>query len=235
MEIFSTHISGEKYCKPSSGLFINEFMSSNMSIPDENGEFNDWIEIYNANTFAFDVGGLYLTDSIGAPTKFRIPSHSPSLTTIKPRGYLVLYANDQKEQRPRHLNFKLDRDGEQIALIHYDGRSVIDSLSYRKQYSNASSSRLHSEGKWLSIPPSPGAENICPDLSNLVINEVMGYNRTIIGDDHGEYDNWLELYDKSYESINIGGLFFTDSLANPYKFRISSEFPDSTTIEPYSL
>ncbi len=217
-----------------SGLFINEFMTSNRTIPDDSGEFEDWIEIYNANSYGVDVGGLYVTDSLGAPTKFRIPSHTPSMTTINPNGYLLLFADDQKNQGIHHLNFKLSREGEQIALIHYDERTVIDSLSYTEQFSNASSSRFRDEGLWLSIPPSPGAENICPDLSNLVINEVMGNNKTAVEDDHGEFDSWMELYNKGDTPIDIGGLFLSDSMANPYKFRVSTEYSDSTTIDPYA-
>jgi len=170
---------------------------------------------------------------MGDPSKYRIPSHSPSLTSIKPNGYLLLYADDQKDQGVQHANFKLGREGEQIALIHYDEHTVIDSLSYKEQFKNASSSRIPHEDVWLSIPPSPGAENICPDLSFLVINEVMGYNKTAVADDFGEFDNWIELYNKGDEAINIGGLFFTDSIANPYKFRLSSEVPDSTIIEAH--
>ncbi len=216
-----------------SGLLINEFMTSNSSIPDENGEFEDWFEIFNTNPYSVDVGGLYLTDSIGAPTKFRIPSHTPSMSTISPQGYLVFFADDQQDQGINHVNFKLKREGEQIVLLHYDERTVIDSLSYRKQFNNASTSRLQIEGEWYSIPPTPGAENIYPDLSNLVINEVMGNNKTVIGDDYEEYENWLELYNKGDTPINIGGLYFSDSLADQYKFRMSSEYPDSTSIDPY--
>ncbi len=34
-------------------------------------------------------------------------------------------------------------------------------------------------------------------------------------DDHGEYDSWMELYNKGDMPIDIGGLYFTDSLADP--------------------
>jgi hypothetical protein len=61
----------------------------------------------------------------------------------------------------------------------------------------------------------------------------MGNNKTVIGDDYGEYENWLELYNKGDTPIDIGGLYFSDSLANQYKFRMSSEYPDSTSIDPY--
>lgn len=55
------------------GLFINEFMADNDTIAaDEYGEYDDWIEIYNSNSAAVDLGGMYLTDDIEAPTKWMI-------------------------------------------------------------------------------------------------------------------------------------------------------------------
>ncbi len=121
-------------------------MTSNNSIPDENGEFEDWIEIYNANNYSVNVGGLYLTDSMDAPTKFRIPSHSPTSTTIGPRDYFIIFADGQKEQGIYHAVSDYGEKGEQIALIHYDEDEVLDSLSYREQFKDASFSRIEDEG-----------------------------------------------------------------------------------------
>ena len=42
----------------SAQLFINEFMADNTStISDEQGKYEDWIEIYNAGSTAIDLGG----------------------------------------------------------------------------------------------------------------------------------------------------------------------------------
>ena len=51
-------------------LFINEFLASNSTvIANDVGEFDDWVEIYNVNPFPTDIGGMYLTDDLGNPTK----------------------------------------------------------------------------------------------------------------------------------------------------------------------
>ena len=51
-------------------LVINEFMASNSSESrDPQGEYEDWIEIHNYGAEAINVGGLYLTDDLSAPTK----------------------------------------------------------------------------------------------------------------------------------------------------------------------
>ena len=54
-------------------------MSSNYSIiDDDEGDFDDWIEIYNGEDKAVDIGGMYLTDNLENPTKWRIPDDAPT-------------------------------------------------------------------------------------------------------------------------------------------------------------
>src|SRR4030042_1244411 len=48
-------------------LVINEFMASNNSdsgISDPQGDYDDWIEIYNFGDTAIDIGGMYLTGDL---------------------------------------------------------------------------------------------------------------------------------------------------------------------------
>ena len=58
-------------------LFINEFLASNSSIKtDENGEYDDWIEIYNGTENEINIGGLYITDNLDNVDKYQIPFNS---------------------------------------------------------------------------------------------------------------------------------------------------------------
>ncbi len=112
-------------------LYINEFMASNDAAnTDEYGEYEDWIEIYNPGTEAVDIGGMYISDDLTDLTTYQIPSTFPDSTTIRPGGYLVLYADKQPEQGILHVNIKLSGKGEQIALTAPNGTTVLDSLTY---------------------------------------------------------------------------------------------------------
>ena len=72
-------------------LVINELMASNnTSIQDPQGQYDDWIEIYNYGIDAIDIGGMYLTDNLSIPTKWRIPANNPASTTIPAGGYLLI-------------------------------------------------------------------------------------------------------------------------------------------------
>ncbi len=216
-----------------SGILINEFSASNRSLPDDHGEYEDWIEIYNGNDYSVDIGGLYLTDSLANRTKHRIPITSPDSTTIPPKGFLVLWADNQPEQGVLHLGFGLRRGGEQLGFVQYDGLGYIDSLTFGEQYSASSVSRYpDGQDQWQHLPSSPGSENTSTSVTGLYINEFSSSNRSSITDEYGEYEDWIEIYNSHTDSIDVGGLFITDSLAYGMRYRIPSTSPDSTTIPP---
>ena len=122
-------------------LLINEFLASNDSCcTDENGEYEDFIEIYNADDEAVDIGGMYITDGLDAPTTWQIPTTAPDTTTIDPGGFLLLWADKQSEQGILHVEIKLSGDGEQIGLFTSDATNniPIDTLTSDDLHSNQS-------------------------------------------------------------------------------------------------
>jgi len=143
-------------------LKINEFMSSNYStIDDDEGDFDDWIEIYNSENGPVDIGGMYLTDDLENPTKWRIPDDAPTETTIGPHGYLLIWADGQPEEGPLHADFQLENTGEGIGLFAGNGSTLIDSVIYSQQVTNVSFGRYPNAGdNWRFYgSPTAGAEN----------------------------------------------------------------------------
>lgn len=61
----------------------------------------------------------------------------------------------------------------------------------------------------------------------MVINEFMASNSRTIADEHGEYDDWIELYNSDTKSIQVGGMFLSDDPASSTRWML----PD-TTIAP---
>ncbi|MBU2650492.1 MAG: CotH kinase family protein [Bacteroidetes bacterium] len=140
-------------------LFINEFMASNATtIADEYGEFDDWVEIYNAGTEPVWLGNLFLTDNLENPDKWQFPDY-----TLAPDSYLLIWADDQPEQGPFHATYKLDKDGEQIGIFGPEemGYPVIDSLSYGIQETDISYGRYPNAAmNWQTFNyPTPGYSN----------------------------------------------------------------------------
>ncbi|UCG46478.1 MAG: lamin tail domain-containing protein [Phycisphaerales bacterium] len=123
-------------------LAINEFMASNSKgITDPQGEYDDWIEIHNYGSYDIDTAGMYLTDNLGAPTKWRIPAGRPEETTIGSGGYLLIWADNDVEDIGLHAAFELDAGGEEIGLFDVDGLTLIDSVEFGEQTGNISSGR----------------------------------------------------------------------------------------------
>lgn len=214
-------------------VIISELSAStNSNILDEYGEANDWIEIYNNNDYAVNIAGVFFTDSLNLPGKFRIPSRSPDSTNIPPQERLILWADNQAEQGVLHLDFALSGKGEELALVNTNGKQILDSITFPNQYANFSYGRKSDTLSWQLMRPTPGEPNIVDIFAGLFINEFMPSNDSWISDEYEEYDDWIELYNDRDEAIDIGGLFLSDSLADKTKSRISSLHPDSTTILP---
>ncbi len=212
-------------------LFINEFLASNdFCCADENGDFDDWIEIYNAGTEAVDVGGWFITDDLTAPSTWQIPATASDSTTIQPGGFLLLWADKEPEQGVLHVNIKLSGGGEQIGLFNAD-TSAVDTLTYTSQTTDISYGRLtDGADSWQFFNrPTPGRTNGVPQL---VINEFLASNDANQTDENGQFDDWIEIYNAGSEAVDIGGMFITDDLTAPGTWQIPTTASDSTTIQP---
>lgn len=64
--------------------------------------------------------------------------------------------------------------------------------------------------------------------SNVVINEIMAANSTVQADEAGEFDDWIELYNRSQQTIDISGWYVTDNNQNIDKW----VFPAGTVLAP---
>ncbi len=145
-------------------LWINEIMASNSSVyADPQLEDDDWIEIYNANREAVDLGGMYLTDDLDEPTKWRVPLDQAERTTIPPRGHLLIWADNDLTDGPElHAGFSINAGGEAIALFDSDGVTLIDSITFGEQRLDVSFGRYPDGNPWWRsmIAPTPGAANV---------------------------------------------------------------------------
>lgn len=122
-------------------IVINEFIASNQDsiggIPDANGEFDDWLELYNNTDETIDLSDYYLSDNFEQPQKWKFPDS----TKIEPNDYLIIWADKDHAQTGMHASFKLSASGEYLMLSHETG-TVIDSFSYGPQITNVASARL---------------------------------------------------------------------------------------------
>ncbi len=149
-------------------LMINEFMASNaITILDDDGEDSDWIELYNPNTSALDLGGLGLSDDATEPLKWVFPS-----MTIQAGEYLLVWASGKDRRTPGlplHTNFSISADGEDLLLSNSTGQQIdlIQGVSLQTDISYGRALDQPGVWKYFTIP-SPGAENSSSGYSILL-------------------------------------------------------------------
>ncbi|MFN6943987.1 MAG: CotH kinase family protein, partial [Cytophagaceae bacterium] len=102
-------------------VVINEIMASNHSvIADEDGDYEDWIELFNAGNYPINLHGYTISDNLNNPYKWSFPSVS-----IAPNSYLLIFASGKNRKNGTlHTNFKISASGEPIALYDPFGGQV---------------------------------------------------------------------------------------------------------------
>jgi len=211
-------------------LVVNEIVASNLTgVLDDNGEREDWVEIYNPGTATVALDGMFLTDDLGNGDKWEIPAG----VSIGPGAHLVFWADDQLVQGPRHAGFKLTAAGEEIGL--YGARDLGNTrihgwkfgpvaadvaVGFKPDYSGITQTGVVFAPDYLATP-TPGASNgTSAYYSPVCINE---FQTTSLG---GGTDDWIELYNRGSSAYDLSGAFLSDNRASNTKYK----FAPGTTI-----
>jgi hypothetical protein len=110
---------------------ITEVMASNgKTIADGNGQFSDWIEIYNPTNQPINLAGWHLTDDEDSPAKWTFPAVPQSV--LDPGEHLVVFASAQLTANyidPAgflHTTFAISAGGEYLALTDASSSVVFE-------------------------------------------------------------------------------------------------------------
>ena len=109
----------------SGNLVINEFMASNAtSNADEDGDHEDWIELYNKGDQPYNLKGVGISDDYERPFRWVLPE-----VNIRPGEFLVVWASGKDRNDPHsplHTNFRINKEGEELLLTLPDGERIED-------------------------------------------------------------------------------------------------------------
>jgi len=220
-------------------VVINEYMAANRSfLPDDNGQYSDWVEIYNPLETSAALSGYGLSNDKKS-VKWTFPG-----ITLEPGGYIVVFASGAGTTDPaalfQHAGFKLSAEKGGVYLFDREGR-IIDSEEYNAvQTPDVSVGRDASNpNSWKQFTkPTPGFINdesgyeafqksrIAKD-PQLLITEVMASNKTAVADNKGKYSDYIEIYNKGGEAVDLAGYGLSDDPAKALKWK----FP-AVTIGP---
>ncbi len=209
-------------------VVLSELQPANKAtVPDADGDFADWIELYNAGAESDDISGCWLSDDETELCKWRIPE-----LTLQSGEYRVIFCSKKdRAEDELHTNFKLSSDGDTLYFSSPEG-----DLLWQQSFENCptDASLCFEDGSVrATYYPTPGWPNTDGGYESfssandrhgaLVINEAVTYNDEFFFH-AGAYYDWIELKNDSGETIALGDYYVTDDSDDPFAFQL----PDKT-------
>ncbi|MFN8239599.1 MAG: lamin tail domain-containing protein [Bacteroidales bacterium] len=174
----------QDFIAQSQSVIISELMPvNNSTIADADGDYSDWIELFNNSQSEINLAGWALTDDRDLIDKWTFPD-----IKIKPGDFLLVFASGKNRSiagEELHSSFKLSGSGEYLALIDLHGQVLTEfSPFYMWQEPDVSIGLI--SGKYLSLSnPTPGKPNKT-SAADPVPQPLTNYN-------HGFYKTPFEL------------------------------------------
>ena len=180
------------------GLIFSEIMPANRAaVTDENGEYPDWIELWNSSSEPINLKGVGLSDRSDS-IRFLFPD-----VTLPADGRTLVFCSNTNQTQtgsPFHAKFKLSSVGETVYLFDPNAYQ-IDSCTYPIVATDESWA-LTDAGFQTVTYFSPGypntpeghqayRESIMVSNGVLVINEVMADALTGLRDEDDELSDWV--------------------------------------------
>lgn len=172
-----------------------------------------WVELYNQGGAAADLSGLRLSDDPDGPQSYVFPEE----TMIPPGGFLLVdeAASGLALSQPSVRLFLRGDDDRVIAAAAFsaDPPEGLAAGSWAEA--------LFPDGEpssWITPTPTPGAANLIPRITDVVIHEIF-YHPPEERD--GEF---IELYNRGVEPVDVAGFRFSKG--------IDYTFPAGTLINP---
>jgi hypothetical protein len=152
----------------SSQVVINEILTSNTTVnTDEDGTYQDWVELYNAGAGSVSLAGYGLTDDATLPYKWTFPA-----VTMASNSYLLIWCSDKNRTvvgQPLHTNWKISSAGETVTLTNAGGITA-DSVPATAIPSNISFGR---------VPNATGSFMFIQAVTPAAANSATGFNEIL--------------------------------------------------------
>jgi hypothetical protein len=176
-------------------IVINELMAINSyTIADPNGQFDDWIELYNNTSNYVSLKDVYLSDSYSNMYKWKFPDNA----MIEPNGYLIIWADEDTLQSGYHANFKLSGSGEDLVLSYNTGY-YIDDLTFGAQTADISYGRYpNGTGGFTQLTPTPNAFN-----QPLSVEDISGSDMFSVTPNPAFNELFIQSLSAMIESVKI--------------------------------
>lgn len=154
----------------SDGVVINEIMTkNNLTVADQDGEYNDWVELYNNSSADLDLSGYYLSDSGSDLLKWSFPSG----TSILANDYLIVWLDKDTTQAGLHANFKMSSSGDDIFLSDASGVLISEVQIPQLESSTTFGRYPNGTGGFIRMVPTYNSEN---NYTSVTVEELPEEN-----------------------------------------------------------
>ena len=183
-------------------------MASNVTTSqDENGDYDDWIELFNTTEYSISLGDLYLSDDLLNLTKWQIPAQ-----TIAANDYLIIWADSDESQNSLHANFKLSSAGETLFLADANGQ-ILDSVSFTQQLEDVSYGRYpNGIGAFSLLSPTFNANNNTAD--SIPISSKLLIDAFPVPSDNSFYLSISSQQESNFELFDVLGKLVYEKAIN---------------------
>jgi len=220
----------------SHGVEISEIMTSNKgTVPDETGDFPDWIELHNTTNDTIDIGGFGLSDDALGSVKWTLPVG----TKLQANEYLVVFCSGETDRGTYHAPFKISASD--VVTLSTESGTIVEQVQCRAVTAGLSLAKDGS-GNFAESNPSPGFPNspdgqaaflatltaVSSENPGVYINEFMASNASTAAGPDGSYSDWIELYNATSQTIDLSGYGISDTTTQPLKYVL----PEGTSIAP---
>ena len=219
-------------------LVINEIMADAKSgLADEDGEFVDWVELYNTTDQTINLDNYALSDNEAKPLKWRFPQGA----VVAPHSYYLVFCSnkDRREDATQipHANFGISAEHDTVVLSDGNGhlvdRVTIDNLPEDSTFAKDADGtfsvhRMATPGRANDDISGADHDLRSRNTSGVYITEVMASNDSVVIYQDGPYVDWVELYNSGSTTVDLSGYGLSDNISRPRKW----QFPEGTSIAP---
>ena len=219
-------------------IVINEYMISNtFTVYDCEGDYGDWVELYNSGKKKVELKGYGLTDNDSSAFKYVFPEG----VAIEPEQYLLVFCdgkNKVDDEGVPHTNFSLGAEDKVIELYSPEN-ILLDTVAIVSNMPDNISCGLvegESEMKFFARP-TPGKKNSTvwtelsvmpsPDINDgVLISETLSSSSQKMSSAYPSKSfpsDYIEIFNSTSVDVNLKGYSLAQDPGKPF-FR----FPNTT-------
>ena len=182
-----------------------------------------WAELYNDSDTAVALSDYYLSDSAAEPLLYRLPSY-----TLEARAYVLVYLTDGTCENEDGITAAIAiGEADDTLLLTSASGLRVDVLNWSEGAPEDMAIVYGAEDESYAVP-SPLAANptdawqvtqvsAMGSEDPVVISEIMPKNNGLFPDSAGDCLAWVELYNRSSESVSLRGYYLSDDEDAPFR------------------